>query len=352
MPTIQPNPQTEFAAILRAHMARYPRMEPQDFGKLAYQSEFGPEHLIRDRAGVLAMLEEELALCTGAAIPPEPIGNGLCRFHLEGLSPEALPLLLELFCRTAAEHQGSAAGLAWRIALLEALDVPGITKWLSGWRAEGLPAVRHSPTFRDAYAPHYRLLREDYARLFPALLAVDSLIRRGGTAVVAIDGRCGSGKTTLAALLAALFPCNVFHMDDFYLPPDRRIPGWESTPCANMDLERLDREVLAPVLAGQAVDYRAYDCSSGQYRPAVRVPFSPLTVIEGSYALHPSLRGRYDLRIFLTCSPEEQARRLRAREGDYYSMFQRRWIPLEEGYLRAFRPQDCCQLVLDTGALR
>ncbi|MFQ8759475.1 MAG: hypothetical protein ACLSAF_08570 [Intestinimonas sp.] len=29
---------------------------------------------------------------------------------------------------------------------------------------------------------------------------------------------CGSGKTSLAALIAALFPCNVFHMDDFFLP--------------------------------------------------------------------------------------------------------------------------------------
>lgn len=347
MPTIHPDAQAEFSAILRAHMVRYPRMEPQDFGKLAYQSEFGPEHLIRDRTGVLAMLEDELTLCTGAAIPPEPIGNGLCRFHLEGLAPDALPLLLELFCRTAAEHQGSAEGLAARITLLETLDVPGMEAWLSGWRTAGFPAVRHSQTFRDAYSPHYRLLREDYARFFPALLAVDRLVRRGGNAIVAIDGRCGSGKTTLAALLASLFPCNVFHMDDFYLPPDRRIPGWETTPCANMDLERLDREVLAPVLAGQPVDCRAYDCASGQYRPAVRVPFRPLTVIEGSYALHPSLRDRYALRIFLNCSPEEQARRLRAREGDYYPMFQRRWIPLEEGYLHTSRPQDCCQLVLN-----
>lgn len=33
----------------REHAARYPRMEPQDFGKLIYQSEFGPGHFIKDR---------------------------------------------------------------------------------------------------------------------------------------------------------------------------------------------------------------------------------------------------------------------------------------------------------------
>ena len=341
-----------FAAVVRAHAARYPLMEAQDYGKLAYQSEFGPEHLIRDRAGVQAMLERELEVSTGPSLPPEPIGNGLCRFHLEGLEADAVPLLLELFCRTAEEHQGSRAGLEARLAVLETLDVPGMDEWLARWRAEGCPAVSHSQAFRDAYAPHYRLLTEPYARFFPALLAVDRLARSGQPAIVAIDGRCGSGKTTLAALLARLFPCNVFHADDFYLPFDRRAPGWETTPCANMDLERLDREVLAPTLAGQDVDYRAYDCPSGAFKPIVHMPFRPLTVVEGSYSMHPSLREKYALRIFLTCPPEEQTARLQAREGDYYPMFQRRWIPLEEGYFSACGVEDCCQIVLNAAELR
>ena len=33
--------------------------------------------------------------------------------------------------------------------------------------------------------------------------------------LVAIDGRCAAGKTTLAASLQAQLECNVFHMDDF-----------------------------------------------------------------------------------------------------------------------------------------
>ena len=32
--------------------------------------------------------------------------------------------------------------------------------------------------------------------------------------VIAIDGRCASGKTTLAEKLAQYFHANVFHMDD------------------------------------------------------------------------------------------------------------------------------------------
>lgn len=34
--------------------------------------------------------------------------------------------------------------------------------------------------------------------------------------LVAIDGRCAAGKTTLAASLQAQLGCNVFHVDDFF----------------------------------------------------------------------------------------------------------------------------------------
>lgn len=34
--------------------------------------------------------------------------------------------------------------------------------------------------------------------------------------LVAIDGRCGSGKTTLGEYLKGQLDCNLFHMDDFF----------------------------------------------------------------------------------------------------------------------------------------
>lgn len=79
--------------------------------------------------------------------------------------------------------------------------------------------------------------------------------------LVALDGRCGSGKTTLAAQLARQFPQSItVHTDDFYLPPASRVANWEQIPCANMDLERLRAQVLTPARAGQAIPYHAYSC--------------------------------------------------------------------------------------------
>ena len=94
--------------------------------------------------------------------------------------------------------------------------------------------------------------------------------------VLALDGRCGSGKTTLANTLARQFPASiVLHTDDFYLPPAQRVRGWEKMPCANMDLIRLRDEALRPAYEGQPVLYRAYSCRAGAYQPVQEFAAQP-----------------------------------------------------------------------------
>ena len=103
-----------------------------------------------------------------------------------------------------------------------------------------------------------------------------------------------------------------------------------------MDIRRLRNEVVAPARAGQAFSYQAYSCREGSYLPPRPLGSAPLVIVEGSYSHHPSLAPYYDIRIFVTCSPDEQARRLRKREGELYSNFVERWIPLEEGYFAQY----------------
>lgn len=190
------------------------------------------------------------------------------------------------------------------------------------------------------------------APVFPGAEAVLAAARAlaGGSApaLLAIDGRCGSGKSTLAAWLAGQLPCNLVHMDDFYLPPAARRPDWAEHPGANMDFARLRAQVLEPLAAGQTASYRAYACRLGALQPAVALPPRPLTIVEGSYALHPDLAAPYACRVFLTCTPDCQRDRLQKREGDRYPAFEDRWIPLEEGYLAAVHPERGCDFVLDT----
>ena len=166
--------------------------------------------------------------------------------------------------------------------------------------------------------------------------------------LLGIDGRCGSGKTTLANWLAQQLHCPVLHTDDFYLPLSSRCENWQQQPGANMDFYRLRQEVLQPLLCAQPAQYRAYSCAAGAFLPPTPLPDAPLTILEGSYSLHPALQTEFAVRVFVTCPPDVQAARLQAREGARYTQFVQRWIPLEEGYFAAHDPAARCDFVLDT----
>lgn len=188
------------------------------------------------------------------------------------------------------------------------------------------------------------------APMFAGLLRALEGLRPGGA--VAIDGRCGSGKSTLAAALAARFPCQVVHMDDFYLPQSARAADWMEHPAGNMDLVRLEREVLTPLRTRGRAEYRPFVCRTGELGQPVRLT-GGVTLVEGSYSHHPALADGYDLRIFLTCTPAAQLRRIRAREGDAERVrrFQTVWIPLEERYFQTCCVPERADLILDTSDL-
>jgi len=48
------------------------------------------------------------------------------------------------------------------------------------------------------------------------------------------------------------------------------------------------------------------------------------------------------------CPKEGRPRRLLAREGERYSGFTARWIPLEEGYFAKFQIEQTVDFILDT----
>lgn len=347
----------DFLQILKRHRERYSLMEPQDVGKLVYQSEFGPEHMVCDRAQAESALIDEWK-----ALPEEPaeirqgarefvreISGTLCRFPLSmcGSADEA-GFLAYLFAVAAKENRGTVKGLEEKLEQLKELHIPGMEEWAAAWKQNGYPPTHHSRAYRETYRPHYRLIQKEHSDYFPILFEIYRLARRDKPAVIAIDGRCGSGKTYFADVVGRLFSCNIFHMDDFYLPLERRRQNWKEIAGGNMDLERFLTEVLHPLRTGKDVFYRPYDCGKNDMGEAIQMPHCSLTVVEGSYSHHPMLAAGYDLTIFLTCGREEQRKRLRRREGDDYSIFEKMWIPMEENYIRSYSVETRSQLVADT----
>ncbi len=178
-----------------------------------------------------------------------------------------------------------------------------------------------------------------------AIESVNRLLTDKQRVLIAIDGRCAAGKTTLATHLQGLWECNVFHMDDFFLRPTLHTPKRLNEPGGNIEYERFLREVMLPLQDGRSFAYHPYDCKTQRLKRPVVVQPHPLSIIEGSYSCHPTLWDYYDLHIFLTVEPDEQLRRITLRNGTNVEMFQEKWIPLEERYFGACQIEEHCELI-------
>ena len=165
---------------------------------------------------------------------------------------------------------------------------------------------------------------------------IDELLAKQDTVIVAIDGKCTSGKTTLASKLAEIYDCNVFHMDDFFLRPEQRTPERFAEVGGNVDYERFQEEVLLPLKNGKSFSYRPFDCSTFTLAGPVAVTPKKLNIIEGTYSHHPYFGNPYDLKILLTVDEETQRQRILERPAFLHKRFFEEWIPMENRYFDGF----------------
>lgn len=181
---------------------------------------------------------------------------------------------------------------------------------------------------------------------------IDLLLRQKDRIIVAIDGNCAAGKTTLAAQLAETFECNIFHMDDFFLRPCQRTPERFAETGGNVDYERFRQEVLLPLIAGEVFSYRPFDCSTMELSDPVLVAPKKLNIIEGSYSLHPYFEDPYDLRVFLRAAPALQHARILQRPAFLHRRFFEEWIPMEQRYFDGFEIPANCHLCIEAPETR
>ena len=163
--------------------------------------------------------------------------------------------------------------------------------------------------------------------------------------ILAIDGRCAAGKTTLAWKLSESFDCSVVHMDHFFLRPRQRSEERLAEAGGNVDYERFQEEVISGLKGGRDFSYRIFDCKEMDFCGRQDVRMKSLLLVEGAYCCRPEFMPLWDMTIFLDIDQEEQLRRIESRNGaEQLRHFQERWIPMEERYFQAFRLQERCTL--------
>ncbi|MCK9893529.1 dephospho-CoA kinase [Frankia sp. AgB32] len=149
--------------------------------------------------------------------------------------------------------------------------------------------------------------------------------RAGNTRVLAVDGRSGGGKTTLARAVAGRLGAPVLPMDDLY-------DGWDGLASG---VGQLVEGILRPLADGRRPRWRRYDWAAGRYGALVTLDPVGLLVVEGvgagARAAAPLLSGL----VYVAAPASLRRRRALARDGDTFIPHWDRWAGQEERYLAA-----------------
>lgn len=176
----------DIEVFINNQMNTYPKSRLLDIYKSCFQDYMGAEHLVSDRQMVKAYLDEELNTTNLDDLMPwyyEPCGTDSCFFRVsiraikEGIITE--DQLLDVFIRSANGRAVTDEGEAnsekrpsvkswserWHkiIGMIDRmkLDLPNYQEdkqFIDSVLSVGKYAISHSPDYREAYHPHYRIV--------------------------------------------------------------------------------------------------------------------------------------------------------------------------------------------------
>lgn len=324
------------------HQEKYPNRQIQDDIKFLFQSIFGCEHFVLDFSRSLERIKSEMAGEEGYFI--EYLNERFARFHFHTLNETQMIVLNQLFIASSKVSVSNKEVLKDKLVEYKNYVSKEDQEFIEHYINEGLKPISHSDYFKSFYAPHYRVVDRHYLIYFDLLCK----IYEKGFKVLGIDGRCGSGKSTLGKLISEIYDCPLIHMDDFYLPQGMRTKERYSEPGGNVHYERFKEEVHEAILKNEDFKYGVFSHKVMDVEYYNDVKKSNRYVIEGSYSFHPTLRDYIDFKVLLTQTSESQKNRILKRDGEeIWKMFETKWIPLEELYFSYYDLSQIADVIVD-----
>ncbi len=183
---------------------------------------------------------------------------------------------------------------------------------------------------------------------------------------VAVDGPPAVGKTALADELAAVLRARGREViratvDSFMFPRVVRYRRGQDSPDAcyrdSFDYSALRRVLLDPLGPGGDRRYRHavynWHADTALSEPAATASVDAVLLVDGVFLQRPELVDRWDLRIFVSASPETMVDRARVRDlarlesaAEVERRFRVRYIPAQELYFAEARPVEHADIVV------
>ena len=156
----------DIQGFVTKQMQTYPKSRLLDIYKSCFQDYMGAEHLVSDKQRVKAYLDEELQTTGLDDLMPwyyEPCGvNGqYIRVSIKAIKEDLITedVLLDAFIRSANSDMRPTVE-SWRdrwhmiIGTIDQMELN-----LPSYQV-GKYAISHSPEYREAYRPHYRIVEK------------------------------------------------------------------------------------------------------------------------------------------------------------------------------------------------
>lgn len=161
--------------------------------------------------------------------------------------------------------------------------------------------------------------------------------RAGASRVLAVDGRAGAGKSTLAAELAEALAAPLVEMEALY-------GGWDGLADG---IGRLARDVLGPLAEGREALVPRYDWAAASWLEPEPLPPVPLLLIEGVGAGALAAAAHLSVIVWVEAPEELRHRRALARDGELFAENWDRWAAQEERYLASDRTPERADAIVE-----
>ena len=171
----------------------------------------------------------------------------------------------------------------------------------------------------------------------PALDRALLALRARRAAVVLVDGRSGSGKTTFASAVAAIAGAELLRLDDVY-------PGWDGLAVAT---RALVAGVLAPRSTGAPGAVPTWDWEEGHPGAVRHVRPTGGLVVEGCGALSRGAVALADLAVWVELPEPVRRDRALERDGAVFAPHWERWARQERRFVAQEDPRAVADVVVD-----
>jgi uridine kinase len=169
--------------------------------------------------------------------------------------------------------------------------------------------------------------------------------------IVALDGRSGTGKSTLAKELANRLEATAITQDDFYT--GGALVDWNKLTAQQkadlvIDWRRVRQEALEPLRANRQAVWHPFNWTTLEGLAPYTIAAEPtkIVILDGAYAARPELSDLINLSVLVRLPDTVRRERLRHREGeDHVMAWQQVWDEAEDYYLAHMRPANSFDIV-------